>query len=114
MTMNAAIILEEANKKNEWSMEEAADYAKMDLVLYLDLLSGNREPNYEESIKLSKAYNIPAAVFSSPEKNNIYFNSGSNYTNHIAYVSTMYSDAGIKELIKEIVAINPNLMWPIK
>lgn len=112
--MNAAIILEEANKKNEWSADQAADHAKMDVELYLEILSGKREPSYEEAVKLSKVYNIPAAVFSSADKNNIYLNTGGNYTNHVGYVATMYSDSGLKDLIKEIVAVNPNIVWPIK
>jgi len=113
--MNVPLILEEENKRKGWNSAEAAEQAKIDIEKYLKILTGEIKPDYEEAVKLSLLYNIPASLFISEDESPIYINNGSgNYNNSIScYIGSYNVDSGLKDLVKELITIiKPDIIWP--
>jgi len=113
--MNVPLILEEENKRKGWNNTEAAEQAKIDVERYLKILSGEIKPDYEDAVKLSTLYSIPASLFMSTDESPIYINNGSgNYNNSIScYIGSYSIDSGLKDLVKDLIAIiKPDIVWP--
>ncbi len=78
--MNVPLILEEENKRKGWNTAEAAEQAKIDIEKYLKILTCEIKPDYEDAVKLSAVYNLPASLFILEDESPIYINNGSGIT----------------------------------
>ncbi|QNL49781.1 helix-turn-helix transcriptional regulator [Olivibacter sp. SDN3] len=113
--MVSSIIIEEENKKRKWTVEEAAELAKIDISEFKALALGERDPSYEEANKLSALYNLPIALFVSSSKQPIYVNTGTGtYNNSVnCYIGTYSGDSSLKDLVKDLIStIKPDIVWP--
>jgi len=113
--MNVSLILEEENKRNGWNNSQAAEQADIDLAKYLQILTGEIKPTYDDAVKLSSLYKLPAAIFLSDDDMPIYINNGSgNYNNSVScYFGSYNVDSGLKDLVKELITIiKPDINWP--
>lgn len=113
--MNIPLILEEENKRNGWNNTQAAEQAEIDLAKYLQILTGEVKPTYDDAVKLSSLYKLPAAIFLSDDDMPIYINNGSgNYNNSVScYFGSYNVDSGLKDLVKELITIiKPDIEWP--
>ena len=103
--MISSVIIEEENKRRKWTIEKAAELSKIDLSEFKAIVSGERDPNYEEANKLSALYNLPIALFVSSSKQPIYVNTGTGtYNNSVnCYIGTYSGDSSLKDLVKDLI-----------
>ncbi|WP_439697013.1 hypothetical protein ACFGVS_00625 [Mucilaginibacter sp. AW1-7] len=97
----------ELNKAKGWDNSYAASLAEMDIDRYLSILAGSLPINYEDAQKLSILYDMPISTFLGEQTNSTHVNIGqgtySNSNHGYIHTVTNNSNAGLKELLMELI-----------